>query len=213
MSLARALRLYVVTDPGLAGSRGVIRTCEAALEAGAGFLQLRDKRASTRSLLATATVLAAVSRRYRCVFVVNDRVDVAMASGAQGVHLGADDMPPRLARSLMGPDAVIGVSVRSREEALSAWKDGADYLAANIVFPTPTKPDSSAPLGLEGVRRLAGATPLPLVAIGGINASNAGSVISSGADGVAVVSAVMAAEDPGGAVRELLEITGRLRPG
>jgi len=140
--------------------------------------------------------------------VVNDRVDVALASGARGIHLGDDDMPPALARKILGPEAVIGVSVRTREGAEIAWREGADYLAANIVFPTPTKPDPRKPLGLGGVKDLAEATPLPLVAIGGINRENAGKALAAGAAGVAVVSAIMGAEDPGKAVMELLEALG-----
>ncbi len=201
--LREALRLYLVTDPVLCGPGGVLEVCEKALAAGVGFLQLRDKTASTRDLLEQAKAMVRLSREHRCLFVVNDRVDVAMASGAHGVHLGADDMPVATARWLMGPEALIGASVRTPEEALAAWKDGADYLGANIVFHTPTKPDPREPLGLSGVGLLANATPLPLVAIGGINISNARSVIDAGATGIAVVSAIMSAPDPGLAARQL----------
>lgn len=201
--LREALRLYLVTDPVLCGPGGVLEVCEKALAAGVGFLQLRDKTAFTRDLLEQAKAMVRLSREHRCLFVVNDRVDVAMASGAHGVHLGADDMPVATARWLMGPEALIGASVRTPEEALAAWKDGADYLGANIVFHTPTKPDPREPLGLSGVGLLAGATPLPLVAIGGINISNARSVIDAGATGIAVVSAIMSAPDPGMAARQL----------
>ncbi len=201
--LREALRLYLVTDPVLCGPGGVLEVCDKALAAGVGFLQLRDKTAFTRDLLEQAKALVRLSREHHCLFVVNDRVDVAMASGAHGVHLGADDMPVATARRLMGPEALIGASVRTADEAVAAWKDGADYLAANIVFNTPTKPDPRDPLGLSGVRLLAGATPLPLVAIGGMNVSNARSVIDAGAAGIAVVSAIMSAPDPGLAARQL----------
>lgn len=201
--LRDSLRLYLVTDPVLCGPGGVLSVCEKALAAGVGFLQLRDKTASTRDLLEQAKAMVRLSNGHHCLFVVNDRVDVAIASCAHGVHLGADDMPVATARELMGPEAVIGASVRTPEEALAAWKDGADYLAANIVFHSPTKPDPRMPLGLKGVTLLAGATPLPLVAIGGINISNARSVIDAGADGIAVVSAIMSAPDPGLAAQQL----------
>lgn len=201
--LRDSLRLYLVTDPVLCGPGGVLEVCEKALAAGVGFLQLRDKTASTRDLVEQAKALARLSNHHHALFVVNDRVDVAMASGAHGVHLGADDMPVATARRLMGPEALIGASVRTPEEALAAWNDGADYLAANIVFHTPTKPDPREPLGLSGVTLLAGATPLPLVAIGGINVSNARSVIDAGAAGIAVVSAIMSAPDPTLATRLL----------
>lgn len=205
MDLRDPLRLYLVTDPVLCGRRGVVDVCEKALSAGVGFLQLRDKTASTRVLIEQAKTLVRLSNDHRSIFVVNDRVDVALASGAHGVHLGEEDMPVATARTLMGPDAIIGASVRTAAEALSAWKDGADYLAANIVFRTPTKPDPREPLGLEGIGLLAAATPLPLVAIGGINTMNARSVIDAGAAGIAVVSAIMSAPDPGKATRLLLE--------
>lgn len=189
------LSLYLVTDPALCGSRGVEETCRLALEAGVGTLQLRDKNASTRELIRMAVILQELCRKHGALFIVNDRVDVAMAAGADGVHLGQDDMPVYLARRFLGPDAVIGASVRSPEEAVSAWNDGADYIAANLVFPTDTKTDLGEPLGTEAVMELKKASPLPLVAIGGINPSNADSVRKAGADGIAVVSAIMAAED------------------
>jgi len=190
------LTLYVVTDPRLVGDRPLEAVCAAALEGGARVLQLRDKEASTRSLLDQARRLLEICRRKGALFLVNDRVDVALAAGAHGVHLGAQDMPPAEARRLLGPEAVLGVSVRTPQEARAALEEGADYVAANLVFPTSTKTDLEGPLGLEGVRALREAVPLPLVAIGGIHAGNAPQVIRAGADGVAVVSAVMAAPDP-----------------
>ncbi|MBN2609242.1 MAG: thiamine phosphate synthase [Candidatus Fermentibacteraceae bacterium] len=201
----KKLRLYLVTDPVLCGPRGVVETCRLALLAGVGTVQLRDKAASTRELLDTAGLLSGLCMEAGALFIVNDRVDVAMAAGADGVHLGQDDMPVRNARKLLGKDAVIGVSVRTAGEARSAFLEGADYLAANLVFATDTKTDLGEPLGLEGVREIKSAAPLPLVAIGGIKPSNSGDVLRWGADGIAVVSAVMAAEDVGGAVAELLD--------
>ncbi len=198
------LSLYLVTDPVLCGSRGVAETCRLALEAGVGTLQLRDKNASTRELVRMAVNLQNLCRRHEALFIVNDRIDVAMVSGADGVHLGQDDMPVLLARQLLGPDAVIGASARSPQEALQAYEEGADYIAANLVFPTDTKTDLGEPLGIEAIAELKKASPLPLVAIGGINPSNADIVRKAGADGIAVVSAIMAAEDVPGAVRALL---------
>jgi len=189
------LSLYLVTDPVLCGSRGVEETCRLALEHGVGTLQLRDKTASTGELLRMAVILQDLCRRSGALFIVNDRVDVAMAAGADGVHLGQDDMPVAMARKLLGTDAVIGASVRSPGEAESAWREGADYIAANLVFPTDTKTGLGEPLGLRAIAELKKASPLPLVAIGGINPSNADSVRKAGADGIAVVSAIMAAED------------------
>lgn len=200
----RKLSLYLVTDPVLCGPRGVRETCRQALAAGVGTVQLRDKDASTRELLRVALELRELCTAAGALFIVNDRVDVALASNADGVHLGLDDMPVGIARSLMGEDAVIGASVRSSEEAAGAWRDGADYIAANLVFATDTKTGLGRPLGLSGVRELRAASPLPLVAIGGIKADNAAGVIRAGAAGIAVVSAIMAAGDVSSAVELLL---------
>ncbi|NOQ21311.1 MAG: thiamine phosphate synthase [Candidatus Aegiribacteria sp.] len=198
------LSLYLVTDPVLCGSRGVEETCRLALEAGVGALQLRDKNASTRELIQMAVILRNLCRKHGALFIVNDRIDVAMAVGADGVHLGQDDMPVFLARKFLGPDAVIGASARSPREAESAWREGADYIAANLIFPTDTKADLPEPLGTEAIAELKKASPLPLVAIGGINPSNADIVREAGADGIAVVSAIMAAEDVQEVVRAFL---------
>jgi thiamine-phosphate pyrophosphorylase len=200
------LRLYLVTDPVLCGERGVEETCRIALEAGVTAVQLRDKLASTREMIETGRNLSGLCRKHGVPFIVNDRVDVAMACDADGVHLGQEDMSVPLARTLMGNDRLIGVSVRSPGEAKAAWMQGAGYIAANMIFSTSTKTDLDGPLGLEAIRDIKDASPLPLVAIGGINAENAAEVVAAGADGIAVVSAIMAAEDVGDAVRRLLAV-------
>lgn len=200
----RALRLYVVSDPELVGRRSVEEVCRLALAAGVGVFQLRDKRASTRALIEQAGRLTAIAEEHGASLVVNDRVDVALAAGAHGVHLGQDDMPLADARRLLGPDLIIGVSVRTPAEAREAELGGATYVAANLVFATATKTDIDVPLGLSGVRALRAACRLPLVAIGGIDADNGAEVIAAGADGLAVVSAVVAAPEPAEACRALL---------
>ena len=202
--LIEALRLYLVTDPVLHGGRGVAATCREALEAGVRFVQLRDKTASTGNLLNSAVELRDICREDSAWFVVNDRIDVALACKAHGVHLGQSDMPADTARSLMGPEAVIGVSVRTPEEACTAYAQGADYIAANLVFSTDTKKDAGEPLGLEAVKVLADVCPLPLVAIGGINPGNTSSLMDAGCSGVAVVSAIMNAPSPADQVRKFL---------
>lgn len=204
-SLKETLSLYLVTDPVLHGGRGVIPTVRLALEAGVRIVQLRDKEASTRQLLREAKQLRALCESYSAVFVVNDRVDVALVSGAHGVHLGQDDMQADEAREILGPDVIIGVSVRTVKEAIEASATGADYIAANMVFSTATKTDIEEPLGIEMVKELSRASRLPLVAIGGIKPENAGLMIKAGCAGVAVVSAIMNAEDPGMEVRRFLE--------
>ncbi|MBN1334968.1 MAG: thiamine phosphate synthase [Deltaproteobacteria bacterium] len=198
------LALYVVTDPSLAGSRGVEATCALALAAGPRVIQLRDKVAPTRVLVEQARRLVALCARHDAILILNDRLDVALAAGAHGVHLGQDDLPAADARRLIGSEGILGLSVRTPEEARAAEEVGADYIAANLVFSTSTKTDLEGPIGLEGVRALRRATRLPLVAIGGIHPGNAADVVAAGADGVAVVSAVMAAPDVGLACRALL---------
>ena len=184
-----------------------METCRQALQAGVTAIQLRDKAASTRHLIEMAEILMVLCKKSGALFIVNDRVDVAMATNAHGVHLGQDDMPAATARKLLGPEAVIGISVRSVDEAVAAWKYGADYIAANMVFATDTKTDLEKPLGLDAVGMLKKATPLPLIAIGGINTTNADTVRKAGADGIAVVSAIMAATQVDKAVRGLLQGT------
>ena len=204
--LKEALKLYLVTDPALHGGRGVSDTCEEALSAGVRFIQLRDKTASTRSLCDSAVTLGTLCKKYNSYFVVNDRIDVAMAVGADGVHLGQSDMPADIARSIMGPDAIIGVSVRTVEEAEKAMVDGADYIAANLVFSTNTKKDISEPLGLEMVSAISDASSLPLIAIGGITPDNTAFVVDAGCLGVAVVTAIMNSDSPTLQVERFLKV-------
>lgn len=180
-----------------------METCRQALHAGVTAIQLRDKTASTRQLIEMAEILMILCEEHSALFIVNDRVDVALACGSCGVHLGQDDMPAAVARKLLGPEAVIGISVRSVDEAVAAWKNGADYIAANMIFATDTKTNLEKPLGLDAVGILKKATPLPLIAIGGINTTNADTVRKAGADGIAVVSAIMAASQVDEAVRGL----------
>jgi thiamine-phosphate pyrophosphorylase len=203
--LRRALRVYLVTDPVLGGSRPLEETVRDAISAGVGCVQLRDKGADTVDLVRQARALLDVTRPAGALLIVNDDIDAAIDSGADGVHVGQSDIRPAAARSRIGPSGVLGVSVRTPDEAVEAEAAGADYLAANLVFPTSTKTDLPFPLGLDGVALLRRSTRLPLVAIGGIDASNAASVIAAGADGVAVVSAIMAAADVGAACRALIE--------
>lgn len=205
------LSLYVVTDPRLSGPRGIFTVCERALEAGATVVQLRDKEASFAELVEQGRALRKLADRFNAVCIVNDRPDVAAACGAHGVHLGQDDAPVAEARRRLGPGAIIGASVRTPDQVLAAERAGADYLAANLVFATSTKTDLDNPIGLRGIRDLRAASGLPLVAIGGIKAGNAAEVVAAGADGVAVVSAVMAADEVGAACRELLAAVERGR--
>lgn len=198
--------VYLVTDESLALGRPVEQVVCAAAGGGVTVVQLRDKQSSTRAFLDLTAKIRPVLHSRNIPLVINDRLDWAMACGADGVHFGQDDLPCRDARRIAGPDLVIGVSVGSPEEARAAEREGADYVAASPVWSTPTKPDAPPPVGLDGLRAIRAATRLPVVAIGGIHAGNAADVIRAGASGVAVVSAIMSAPDPAAAARALRRI-------
>jgi len=188
--------IYLVTDRELCGTRGVAAVVAAAARGGACCVQLREKTASTRRFIETAARILTLLAPYRIPLIINDRVDVALAVGAHGVHVGQSDMPPVTARQLLGPDAIIGLSVETWDDVVAAQQLQVDYLGISPVYATPTKTDTKEPWGLEGINRIKDFTRHPLVGIGGLDASNAAAVIQAGADCVAVVSAICAAEDP-----------------
>lgn len=200
---AGCLRLYLVTDEALAGGRPLAAVVGAAVDGGVTCVQLRAKTDSARRILEQARELLALLRPRGVPLIVNDRLDIALAAGADGVHVGQDDLPGAAVRRLAPPGFRIGVSVSTVAEACAAEADGADYLGVSPVFDTPTKRDTPRAAGLEGLRRIRAATRLPLVAIGGIHAGNAAAVRAAGADGLAVVSAIMSAPDPAAAARQL----------
>jgi thiamine-phosphate pyrophosphorylase len=197
------LRLYLVTDRALAKGRPLAEVVGQAVAGGVTVVQLRDKEASTRELVAWAESLQALLAPQQVPLIINDRIDVALAVGAAGAHVGQHDMPVARARRLLGDDRLLGVSVSTIDEALRAESDGADYLGVSPIYATPTKPDTPPAVGLAGLRALRAATRLPLVAIGGLAAANLLPVLAAGADGIAVVSAIMAADDPAAAARTL----------
>lgn len=190
--------LYLVTDRALALGRETVNIVRAAIAGGVTCVQLREKHCGTRAFIdearALKTLLDALTPRIP--LIINDRLDVALATGADGVHLGQTDMPIGDARRLAGPSLLIGISAESIKDAVRAEAEGADYIGISPVFVTSTKTDTAPPLGLEGVRQIRAAVSLPLVAIGGIHQQNAKAVIRAGADGVAVVSAIAAAACP-----------------
>ena len=198
------LRLYVVLDPAVAGERPLPEIARRAIAGGATMLQLRDKRAPDRAVLAMAAALAGICRAADIPFIVNDRVDIAWASGADGVHLGHDDLPPAVARRLLGERAIIGMSAGNPDELAAALPGRPDYLGVGPMYATRTKDDAGAAVGPAMIRRLRAAAPaMPLVGIGGITVENAAAVLAAGADGIAVVSAVVGAEDVEAAARAL----------
>ncbi|MCX7818925.1 MAG: thiamine phosphate synthase [Kiritimatiellae bacterium] len=196
--------VYLVTDRAMAGARPLEAVVRAAVGGGVSVVQIREKTLGARAFLDAARSLRRLLDSLGRPLIVNDRLDIALACGAAGVHLGQDDLPCAEARRIAGSEFLIGVSVSTPEEAIAAERDGADYLGVSPVFDTPTKTDTPPAVGLEGLQRIREATSLPLVAIGGIHPSNAAEVIRAGADGVAVVSAIMAAPDPAMAAAALV---------
>lgn len=197
-----ALRLHLVTDAALCGPRGVEAVVAAAVRGGATCVQLREKQLDTRDFVARARALKALLAPLQVPLIINDRVDIALAVGADGVHVGQRDMHPADVRRLM-PHALIGLSVENPAQVRAAAHFPVDYLGASPVFATPSKTDTAPALGLDGLRALRLLTPLPLIAIGGIDEHNAAQVIAAGADGLAVVRALCAAPDPATAAQTL----------
>jgi len=198
--------LYLVTDRVLCGNRSLEGVAHQALVGGAACIQLREKDVSTRFFVEEARKMKALTVRFRVPLIINDRIDVALASGADGVHIGQDDMPYAEARRLMGPKAIIGLSVETWNDVVEAEALDVNYLGVSPVFETPTKTDTKGNWGLEGLARIKAYSHHPLVAIGGLNASNAKEAVMAGADCIAVVSAICAAPDPLLASREINDI-------
>ena len=201
------LRLYAIVDPEHAGGHALPDLARRVAEGGATLVQLRDKREDTREMVAQARAIRAALAPLGVPFIVNDRVDVALAAGADGVHLGQEDMEVADARRLLGRDAIIGWSVKTMPEAQAAPLQHLTYIAVGAVFPTASK-DNPTPIGPEGLRQIAAeirarAPGFPVGAIAGINDTNAADVIAAGADGVCAISALSSAPDPAAAARKL----------
>jgi thiamine-phosphate pyrophosphorylase len=203
--------LYLVTDSRQSRGRSNLEIVQAAVRGGATVVQLREKDMATRLLLEEGRKIKEFLDNHHVLFLINDRVDVALALDADGVHLGKDDMPVPVARKLLGDDRIIGMSVEHPDEVESAVRSGADYLAASPIYTTATKPELETGLGLTGLAEIRKRTTLPVIAIGGMNWQTAADVIAAGADGVAVVSAIVAAENPKEAARLILSEVQRGR--
>ena len=202
------LSLYVLVDPAQSCGRPLGEIAAAAVRGGATLIQLRDKTGTTRELVDAARSIKSALSGSGVPLLINDRVDVALAAEADGVHLGREDMEPRAARALLGVQAIIGITVRSEDDVAALVPQVSDYVCIGGVFATASKNNPDAPIGLAGLVRLAGrvrdaAPGIPVGAIAGISGSNAGSVINAGADGVAIVSAIVAAADPEAAARRV----------
>ncbi len=183
--------------------RGHLDIARAALRGGAGIIQLRDKSLSDQALWEIARQMRRLAQEHQAVFIVNDRLDIALAAGADGVHLGQEDIPIEAARRALGPQAVIGASVANPPEASAGEEQGATYVSVGSVYATSSKADAGEAIGLAPIGEIKRATRLPVIAIGGISRANVAAVIQGGADGVAVISAVAEAEDMVAATREL----------
>ncbi len=196
--------VYLVTDQALCLGRSLTSVVANAVRAGIACVQLREKTLPTRYFLTQALALKPILSAAGIPLLINDRVDIALAAGAEGVHLGQNDMPCEAARRLLGPAAVIGLSVETWEDVTAAQDLDVDYLGVSPIFSTPTKTDTKTPWGLDGLARIRAYSRHPLVAIGGLNYANASDIIKAGADAIAVVSAICSAKDPYAAVRELV---------
>jgi thiamine-phosphate pyrophosphorylase len=203
--LLQKSRLYLVTSP----SENLLQVAESALQGGLTLLQYRDKESDDTIRLNTAIKLRQLCAKYGALFIINDRVDLAVAVDADGVHLGQQDLPIALARQILGPQKIIGKSTTNAEEMQKALKEGADYVGVGPVYETPTKANKT-PAGLEYVRYAHQNCPIPWFAIGGIDLNNTNQVLSAGADRIAVVRAIMLAEQPGLVTQYLLSQLNRL---
>jgi thiamine-phosphate pyrophosphorylase len=198
--------LYLVTDRSLSRGRTTLDVVRQAVAGGVTCVQLREKHCSTREFINQARALQPLLKDQRIPLIINDRLDVALAVGADGIHLGQQDMALADARKIVGQTMVIGISAESVADAIRAEQQGADYIGVSPVFATPTKTDTAEALGLEGIQKIRRAVAIPIVGIGGVNQRSAAAVLGAGADGIAVVSAIVSADDPQQAAADLKKI-------
>jgi thiamine-phosphate pyrophosphorylase len=205
------LSLYLVTDRDLSMGRSLEEIVEEAVKGGITMLQLREKNTSTADFYKIACSLKNLLKGHNIPLIINDRLDIAIASDADGLHIGQSDMPYSVVRKILGKDKIIGLSVETIEQAREANKLDVDYIGLSPVFSTNTKTDINTPLELEGIREIASFTKHKTVAIGGINTQNTGDIIKNGADGIAVVSAIISQDSPRMAAAELKKIIKEAR--
>ncbi len=210
--IRRGMALYAVTDRSWLGERTLAQVVEQVLRGGATFLQLREKKLDRTAILAEAREIKAIAARYHVPFVINDRVDIALACDADGVHVGQSDLMGRDVRALIGPDKILGITANTVELAVAAERAGADYIGAGAVFGTTTKGDAKN-LSLDTLKAICQAVSIPVVAIGGINVGNLPRLTGTGAAGAAVVSALFAQQDPEEAARTLRALADQMVAG
>ncbi|MHB8280062.1 MAG: thiamine phosphate synthase [Candidatus Humimicrobiaceae bacterium] len=192
--LLNIVDLYFITDSRLT-RRGIIEDIKSAINAGVKAIQYREKEKSTREMLKEADKIKNICKKNNVLFIVNDGIDIALATDADGVHLGNNDMPYEIARELLGKNKIIGLTVHNMKEAKRAEKLGADYIGVSPIFKTRTKPDAGIPKGLELIKEVKNNTTIPFVAIGGINENNIKSVLTAGAKSIAIISAIVTKSD------------------
>lgn len=205
--------LYLITSQELSLGRTTLEVVKAAVAGGVQVVQLREKSLPLRQLVEIGLSIREITRQHGVQFIVNDRVDVALALDADGVHLGQQDLPIKYARAIMGPGKIIGISAENLAQAVEAQAAGADYLGVGPIFATQSKPDAAPALGLEGLRQVREAVDLPIVAVGGIDRNNAAAVIQHGADCISVISAITAAQDVFDATVRLLNTIRQAKRG
>jgi thiamine-phosphate pyrophosphorylase len=198
--------LYLVTDRSFLDNMSLAKAVEAAIKGGVTAIQIREKDISTRAFYDIALSIKKVANYYKIPLFINDRIDIAMAVDAEGVHLGQSDMKLEIARKILGNKKIIGISAQNISEAIDAEKHGADYIGVGAVFYTNTKNDINKPIELKGLRSICNQVKIPAVAIGGINSSNIKDVISAGANGAAVISAILGEKDIEAAAAGLLKL-------
>lgn len=207
--LLELIDFYLVTDSALS-IKGTLSDVENAVAAGCRIVQYREKAGSTRSMVLEASQIKTLCGN-EAIFLVNDRIDVALAVDADGVHIGQDDMPIDTAREILGPDKILGLTVHNIEEALEAQECGADYVGLGPIFDTSTKKDAGSGIGAESIVDVKDAIDIPVVAIGGINKQNSESVIMGGADSLVAISAVVCSDDVARETRDFIEIIRRTK--
>jgi len=201
------LKLYLITDRKLFNAQcSLYLALETALQAGVKYIQLREKRLPTRKILDMAYWMKELTREYGAKLFINDRVDIALAVGADGVHLGQKSLPAHAARKATGDNFLIGVSTHGVDEALQAEHDGADFITLGPIYNTPSKLKYGAPIGVDIIRQVKSEVSIPVLAIGGIKTGSVNEVLDAGADGVAVISGILAAEDIRGTTEEYLRL-------
>jgi thiamine-phosphate pyrophosphorylase len=198
--------VYLVTDRGILGGRDLFKAVEDAIQGGASLIQLREKDISSRGFYDLAMQMKKLVNSYNVPLIINDRLDIALAVGADGLHIGQDDLPLGIARKILGPDKIIGYSVSNLEEALYGEKNGADYLGAGPAYATGSKADAGAPIGLDNIKMIKESVSIPVVAIGGVSIANLIEVRESGVDGVSVISAILGSRDITEAAKSIADL-------